>query len=209
MTEVKGYRPVLALRHLWQGAVAPRASMQEALAAGTGEGARLLVFALYVLCLALIDPETRALGHAAIENVFDDSSRLQGLLLLGLGGAIIGFALLLGYWAAAFAATLLAGQPLARLPTTRSAVALGAWFSLLPTVAVKLLALALMPAAMVTADPPSLFSTIEAVMAVPYLAACLAAAFALGTPRALFAAFLVNGAFYSLVVILYLVAPSQ
>lgn len=205
-----GYSPTLALRHLWRGPIAPRESMHEALAAGIGEKGRLALFGIFVACLALCDPETRGLVLSAMENVSDDASRLHGLLFLGLGIAVVGLALYLGYWAATLAALLLSGQGWTRetCARMRSVVALSAWFSLLPTLAVKLLALALLPAAMVAADPPSLYSTIEAATVMPYFAACLAAAFGLGVPRAATVAFLINGAFYLVIAILYIASPS-
>uniref|UniRef100_UPI002BAAE5DB hypothetical protein n=1 Tax=Enterovirga sp. TaxID=2026350 RepID=UPI002BAAE5DB len=96
----------------------------------------------------------------------------------------------------------------ASLARMRSAVALGAWFALLPTLAVKLAALALLPARMVAADPPSLYTAIEPGVGLPYFAACLMAAFGAAAARAVPVAILVNGGFYLLLVILYFVAPS-
>ena len=205
------YGPALALGHLWQGAIAPREAMREALRARIGEPARLVLLLLVVLTLGLVDPETRALGRAAIENASDDASRAHGLLLLALGAAVIGLAIFIVYWIAALVVHALSWPKWSRasVARARSVVALSAWFSLLPMLLVKLVALAILPAAMIAADPPSLFSAIEVVLLIPYFAACLMAAFGAGIVRALLVAFLVNGAAYLLVVISYLVSPSQ
>lgn len=204
-----GYFPPLALRHLWLGAIAPREAMQEGLAARIGEFGRLLVTAIFVFTLGLVDPETRALGRSAIENASDDLSRTEGLLLLAFGAVVIGLAFYITYWLAAVTAHACCSRGWSRssLARARSVVALSAWFSLLPTVIVKALALSLFPAAMIAADPPSLFSSIEAVMLIPFFAACLMVAFGAGFGRALLTAILINGGFYLLLVILYLVVP--
>ncbi|TDR88241.1 hypothetical protein [Enterovirga rhinocerotis] len=200
----------IAFRHLVTGAMSPVQAMRETLAAGIGEGARLALFVAFVACLGLADPETRGLGAAAVANALDQETLAHGLLLLAAGAAIIGVALLAGYWTAAVAALALSGWGWSRpkLARMRSVVAVSAWISLLPTVAVKLVALAALPPGMIAADPPSLYSAIEAAMVVPYFAACLGAAFRLGVWRSLAVATLVNGAFYLLVIILYVVAPA-
>lgn len=206
----RGYLSALALRHLWRGAYAPRDSMREALRARIGEPARLLLLALFALALGLLDPDTRALGRAALENAVDDDSRMRGLLLLALGAAVIGVGIVIAYLVAALIAHALSWPAWSRasFARARSVAALSAWFSLLPTVVVKGLALALLPAAMIAADPPSLFSAIEIVMLIPFFAACLMAAFGAGPVRALLVATLINGAFYLALVFLYLVSPS-
>lgn len=205
-----GYRPALALRHLWRGALAPGEAMREALRARIGETARLLLLGLAAAALGLADPETRGLGRAAVENVLDDPSRLHGLMLLATGSAVIGLALAAAYWIAALAAHAFVWPSWSRasLARMRSAVALGAWFALLPTLAVKLAALALLPARMIAADPPSLYTAIELTVAMPYFAACLMAAFGTGPARAVLVAILVNGTFYLLLLILYFMTPS-
>jgi len=207
----RGYRPALALRHLGLGAIAPREAMREGLAAGIGERGRLLVMALFALVLGLIDPETRALGRSALANALDDRSRTEGLMFLSAGALVIGLALWIAYWAAACVALACCRRGWSResLGRARSVVALSAWFSLLPTAAVKVLALAILPAAMIAADPPSLFSSIEIAMLIPFFAACLIAAFGIGPGRAALAAILVNGGLYLLLVIFSFVAPSQ
>lgn len=205
-----GYLPGPALRHLWQGAIGPRDAMREALRLRIGEPARLVLFLLFALALGLIDPETRSLGRAALENAVDDSSLAHGLLLLALGATVIGLALLLAYCVAALVAHALCWPKWSRssFARARSVVALSAWFSLLPTLAVKGLALTVLPAVRIAADPPSLFSVIEIVMLIPFFAACLMAAFGAGLVRALVVATLINGGFYLVLVILYLVSPS-
>lgn len=211
MTAVAGgYRPALALRHLWRGAVAPGEAMREALRARIGETARLVLLGLVAAALGFADPETRGFGRAAIENARDDPSRLHGLTLLATDTALIGLAVVAAYWIAALVAHSLVWPSWSRasLARMRSAVALGAWFALLPTLAVKLAALALLPARMVAADPPSLYTAIEPGVGLPYFAACLMAAFGAAASRAVPVAILVNGGFYLLLVILYFVAPS-
>lgn len=207
----RGYSPALALRHLWRGPVAPRESMREALAARIGETGRLALLAVFAATLGLVDPETRALARAALENTLDDASRTEGVALLAVGIAVVACALLVAYWTAALVALALCWPRWSRasLARMRSVVALSAWFSLLPTLVVKLLAMALLPARMIAADPPSLYSAVEVVMVIPYVAACLMAAFGAGAVRATAVAALINGAFYLLVTILYLVAPAQ
>lgn len=204
------YLPAIALRHLWQGALAPREAMREALRVRIGEPTRLVLMSLVVLTLGLVDPETRALGRAAIENAFDDSSRIHGLMLLALGTVVIGFTILTVYWIVALIVHVLSWPKWSRASFARArlVVALSAWFALLPTILVKALALALLPATMITADPPSLFSAIEFAILIPYVAACLMAAFGAGWVRALLVATLINGAPYFILVILYLVSPS-
>ena len=205
------YLPAIALRHLWRGAFAPIESMREALRARIGEPTRLVLVLAFGLTLGFADPETRALGRAAIENTLDDASLAHGLLLLATGAALIGLALVLGYLSAALVAHALSWPKWswASFARARSVAALSAWFSLLPTLLVKVLALAVLPATMITADPPSLFSAIEIVMLIPFFAACLMAAFGAGLARALLVAILINGTFYLALVFLYLVSPSQ
>ena len=204
-----GYRPALALRHLLAGPTAPRRAMGEALASGIGEAGRLAILALYVAALGLVDPETRSLAHAAFENASDDGMLVRGLGLLAAGLVSLGLALYVAYWVSAVVTNLLCGGPWTRegLARMRSAVALSGWFSLLPTVALKLAALAFLPKAMVVADPPSLYSAIEIAILAPYFAACLMVAAGIGPLRAALVAFLVNGGIYLAIALLSLVPP--
>ena len=183
--------------------------MGEALASGIGEPGRLAILALYVATLGLVDPETRSLGMAAFENASDDEMLRRGLGMLAAGFVAIGVALYLAYWISALVANLVCGGPWtsAGLARMRSAVALSGWFSLLPTVALKLAALALLPKAMIVADPPSFYSAIEIVLFLPYFAACLMVAAGVGVVRAALAAFLINGGIYLAIALLSLVPP--
>ena len=204
-----GYRPALALRHLLAGPTVPRRAMGEALASGIGETGRLAVFVLFVAVLGLVDPETRSLGQAAFENASDDEMLRRGLGMLAAGFVAIGVALYLAYWISALVANVVCGGPWtwAGLARMRSVVALSGWFSLLPTVTLKLGALALLPKAMIAADPPSLYSAIEVVLLLPYFVVCLMVAAGVGAARAALAAILVNGGIYLAVALLSLVPP--
>ena len=183
--------------------------MDEAIASGIGEFGRVAIFALNVLVLGLLDPETRALGWAALENASDDGMLVSGLAMLAAGLASIGFALFAAYWISALAANAVCGGPWtwAGIARMRSAVVLSGWFALLPTAGTKLAALALLPKAMVVADPPSLYSAIEIAILAPYFAACLMVAAGIGAVRAALVAILVNGGVYLAIALLSLVPP--
>ena len=186
----EGYTTRLAARHLVSGLVRPREAMREALAAGLGERGRIAIVWLSVWPIALSD---RELWRIAVDLQGELAQELDvsfgiGVVLAALAMVALSLVVIVAYLFMALVATTamtVLRQPGRSFVAARSAVALGSWIMVLPTVAVQLLAGAVLPEPMISADPPSLYSSIGFITFTPYLAFCLAEVTGSPLPRPL------------------------